>query len=183
MKHYWFILYLLFIPSTLMVAQQASIVKDLNTHKQGQGDITIYQDESIEGLIGSKMAGTSSTNNNTNVEVKPEDTTPGSVSGSTSTVKPLHYKEVKGYKIQVFSGNEQRRSKSEAYAKKEQIQSSYPDQEVNVTFKSPVWRVRVGNYRTYEEAFETMKEMKQAFPAFGKEMQIVEAVIKLPVYN
>lgn len=173
MKQYWFILYFLVLP-LFVFGQGASIVKDLNASKQGEGSITIYQDESIEGLIGSKFVA--------NVSRTPSSIDEGDADTNTAA-KPQGYREARGYKIQVFSGNEQRRSKAEAYAKKDQIQNLYPELEINVTFRSPVWRVRVGNYRSYEEAFEAMKDMKEAFPAFGKEMQIVEAVVKLPVYN
>lgn len=176
MKHYWFVL-ILIVLSVSVQAQKSSIVKEINSDKPGEGSITIYQDESIEGLIGSRIIASTSNEGGNVIEFGSTDT------NSNSIIKPLHYKESKGYKIQVFSGNEQRKSKNEAYAKKDLISSSYPELEVNVTFKSPVWRVRVGNYRTYEEAFESLKDLKQSFPTFGKEMQIVEAVIKLPVYQ
>ncbi|MFR9165806.1 MAG: SPOR domain-containing protein [Dysgonomonas sp.] len=152
---------------------QGSIITDLNQPKAGQGSITIYQDETIEGLIGLKSAAEGTT-----TPVQNDQNT-----GETPVKhEPTNYIQTKGYKIQVFSGNDQRRSKNEAYSKKEMIQSSFPDMEVAITFRSPVWRVRVGNFKTYEQAFQAMKELKDAFPTFGKEMQIVEAVIKLPVY-
>lgn len=162
----------------LLLAQKASIVKDLNTPKSGQGHITIYQDEQIEGLIGARFTGSLAVNEGN--ESRPNNVV---ISDLDTGAKALHYKEARGYKIQVFSGNEQRQSKSEAYGRKGQIQTVYPDLDVVVTFKSPVWRVRVGNYRTYEEAFEAMKELKDAFPTFGKEMQVMDAVIKIPIYN
>jgi len=176
MKHFLFTFFFLGF-SLLLQAQTPSIINEINSVKPGEGNVTIYQDESIQGLIGARIVPSSSGLNSNTSDVHPSNTS------TDSPVKPLHYKESKGYKIQVFSGNEQRKSKDEAYAKRSLIVSSYPDLEVIVTYKSPVWRVRAGNYRTYEEAYEALKDLKQAFPGFGKEMQIVEAIIKLPVYQ
>ena len=180
MKRYWFVLFFALIFTGLTQAQNSSIIKDLNSPKQGQGSITVYQDESIDGLIGAKITSTppasqGGSNNDSNSSA-------GESNPTNTGAKPTQYIQSKGYKIQVFSGNDQKKSKNEAYSKKSLIEGNFPDMEVAITFNSPVWRVRAGNFKTYEQAFQALKDLKNAFPSFGREMQIVESVIKLPVY-
>ena len=173
MKQYWLILLSCLCFSGVYAQQKANIVADLNSTKVGQGSVRVYEDESIEGLIGNRiLTSIPSTVSNSN----------GTSISSPSSTKATAFREIAGYKIQVFSGNDQRRSRREGEYRRSQIESAYPDMETNLTFNPPVWRLRVGNFRTYEEAFQTMTEMKSKFPAFGKEMQIVKARIKVPIY-
>jgi len=88
---------------------------------------------------------------------------------------------MRGYKIQVFSGNDQRTSKNEALRKQNQINKAFPELEAVVLFDSPFWRLRVGNFATREEAEEVMEELKKTFPSFGKEMYIVVDEVKIPI--
>lgn len=183
MKHNWLALLFSFVFVGSIFAQNtASIITELNSTKTGQGNILIHEDESIEGLIGTKSESIN-TNSSTTTTGTVKDSDRNDVSSeSNPNLKPRNYIQAKGYKIQVFAGNNQRISKNEAYSRKNQIERAFPSEEVIVTFNSPVWRVRVGNFRTYEQAFETLKEMRKTFPGFGKEMEIKEAVVRLPVY-
>ncbi|MDR1810374.1 MAG: SPOR domain-containing protein [Prevotella sp.] len=180
MKRNLFFLLFLFSVSGSLFAQKgtATIVTDLNTAKAGEGNVKVYEDEAILGLIGSKQAERDEQPAlNTPTGHAPDATTPVHANNAGATT----YKEVAGYKIQVFSGNDQRNSKNEASARKDMVKGLYPDMEVNVYFNSPVWRVRAGNFASYEQAFQAMKDMKKAFPTFGKELQIVRAMVRLPM--
>ncbi|HRU13054.1 MAG TPA: SPOR domain-containing protein [Dysgonamonadaceae bacterium] len=53
--------------------------------------------------------------------------------------------------------------------------------ETVVLFDSPFWRLRVGNFKTREEAEQVLDELRTAFPSFGKEMYIVTDEVKIPV--
>ena len=88
---------------------------------------------------------------------------------------------MRGFKIQAFSGNNQRTSKNEANTKQRLIDEAFPEYETVVTFESPFWRLRVGNFRTRDEATHVLNEMKKTFPSFGKEMYIVIDEVKIPV--
>ena len=159
---------------------QGTIVDDLNSTKPGQGLVRIYEDEAISGLIGKRPS-------SVGLSTTQEATTP--VKPSSSGITPEHLPsaqlnpsatiQISGYKIQVFSGNDQRNSKREAESRRNQVKNVFPEMEVDISFNPPVWRVRAGNYRTYEEAFQSLQEMKKTFPDFGKEMQIVRARVLL----
>lgn len=86
----------------------------------------------------------------------------------------------RGYRIQIFSGNNQRESKTEAYAKEKEINTLFTNLDTYVTFQSPFWKLRVGNFRTSEEAHAMLRELKKSFPRW-KEMFIVPDVIKFPI--
>lgn len=184
MKQFCFILLSVLLVHINVYAQGNSVIDDLNSTKPGQGSVRVYEDESISGLIGSRISTQGMeaqnefdniSNSSPNISDPVTEITPSKSNLSTT------YIQTKGYRIQVFSGNDQRNSKKEAQNKKSMIEGAFPEVEVVVSFNSPVWRVRAGNFRTYEQAFETLNQMKKMFPSFGKEMQIVEATIKLPV--
>lgn len=140
-----------------------SIINDLNTSKSGQGKVRVLQDESIDGLLGNYFVidSTSVTNRFTDNS---------------------SYVRTKGYKIQVFSGNNQAKSKIEAQEKYTAVKEAFPEYEAVITYNEPFWRVRVGNFITRDGADIVLKELRKKFPSFGKEMTIVEDMIKRPSF-
>ena len=140
--------------------QNKSIIEELNTHRPAQGNVKVYQDEAIEGILA-----------------KPNLT---DLTVHTSEDGLTQYVEMSGYKIQVFSGNDQRRSKDEAYSKQKLINDRFDELETVVYFRSPRWILRAGNFRTRSEADAVMKQMIRQFPDFGKEMYIVSDTVKIP---
>ena len=83
---------------------------------------------------------------------------------------------VSGYRIQVYSDNMQRRAKEMAQERAKMIQDSDSTLATYVTFNSPFWRVRVGNYSSYEEAAIKLRELKKQFPSIS-DMRIVKDII------
>src|SRR5690554_499453 len=151
--------------TTTLFAQQTSprnqILQELNSDQPGKGSVRVYEDERISGVLGRPMAPT-----------RPVYT---SADGSTQ------YYKMRGFKIQAFSGNNQRTSRDEANRKQSLISNQYPQHETVVLFESPFWRLRVGNFQTRAEAEEVMQELRNSFPSFGKEMYIVVDEVKVPV--
>lgn len=158
---------LLLLLTTALYGQQAhsnnKILQELNTDKPGKGRVRVYEDENISGIVGRSMA-----------PPRQIYTTPD---GS------MQYYKMRGYKIQVFSGNNQRTSREEATRKKQLIEHAFPEHEAVVLFDSPFWRLRVGNFEKREEAEEVMKEIQRAFPSFGREMYVVVDEVKIPVHR
>ncbi len=160
------ILLTLFCQVLSVAAQQSatsaskSILEELNMPRRGQGSVIVYEDESIKGILAKP--------NSANLPVYTSE------DGTTQYVK------MRGFKIQVFSGNNQRKSKDEAYSKQRLINDRFEDIETVVYFKSPRWILRAGNFRTREEADVMLKEIAKQFPSFGKEMYIVSDIVKIP---
>lgn len=131
-----------------------TIIDDINTRKVGQGSVRVMQDETIDLEVGQY---------NINVD--------------TAGVIRLSNERMNGFKIQVYSGQ----SRSEAESKQAAIRAEFRRHLAEVTYNSPSWRLRVGNFLTRAEAEVVLAEMKTAFPSFGKEMYIVNDVIRRPL--
>ena len=85
-----------------------------------------------------------------------------------------------GYRIQVFSDNNQRTAKSQAQLREQNILARFPDFKVYLIYKSPSWRVRVGDFKSRGEAEQVMQEIKEAFPSYAGEVMVVVDRINLP---
>lgn len=78
-----------------------------------------------------------------------------------------------GYRVQVFSSNNFKTAKTDAYNIEKQLKSVFPEQQVYVTYASPFWKVRVGNFRTADEAQKLRSEIINLFPALRKDTYAV----------
>lgn len=78
-----------------------------------------------------------------------------------------------GYRIQVFSDNNARTAKAEARNRARNISAKFPEYATYVVFSSPYWRLRVGNFRTKDEADNAAHALKEAFPSYGREIRVV----------
>ena len=87
--------------------------------------------------------------------------------------------EIPGWRVQVFSSNVQQTARAEAFRIKALVEARFPDLGVYESFSAPFWRVRVGDFRTREEAEEKRAELRRAFPAIQGEMVSVRDVIIL----
>lgn len=68
--------------------------------------------------------------------------------------------KVTGYRVQVYAGGNTREDKQRAQQAGTAVKMKYPDQPVYVHFYSPRWLCRVGNFRTYQEAQQFLKQVK-----------------------
>lgn len=136
-----------------------TIFDALQEKERGKGDVVVNQSNAIRNLVGSRKYGP-------NVETSGEEA----------------FLKLQGFRAQVFSGNNQRQSKDEAFRKEEEVKELFPDIPTYVTYNAPFWRLRVGDFRTHEEAYHLMRDLKSAFPDYGKEMYIVSEEIRIPLY-
>lgn len=78
-----------------------------------------------------------------------------------------------GYRVQVFDDNNVRTAKSQAQERKHMIESRFPEFTAYVSFNSPYWRVKVGDFRTRSEAEAAMGAIRSAFPSIGSQLRVV----------
>lgn len=135
---------------------KSSIVEKINHSTPGKGKVKVIQEASITERLGK----------------------PGKSVDLESVDK---YIEVNGFRIQVFAGNNQRVAKNEAYTKETDIKSIFPELSTYVGFTAPFWRLRVGDFQTFQEAQRTMTKLRSKFPAFGREMSIVKEKVRIKV--
>ena len=160
---------------------QSTFTERLQKSNTGEGKISVTQDKSIDALVNGASAVTKQPEN-----IKPEQkekvTTPKDKADDKEKEKvapkdnepvvvvpdtvDMHKKVMKGYKVngyrvQVFAGGNSRNDRVKAERAGENIKSAFPDEPIYVHFYSPRWICRMGNYRTYEEAHEVLRRVKQ----------------------
>ena len=133
---------------------QTTIVDELQKQRAGQGTVTVHQDARISALLGS-------------VYVKAENETEPKVL------------KARGYRVQVYAGNNSRIARQEANDVAEQVKAEFPELPIYAFFQPPRWLCRVGDYRSIEEADAAMRRLK----ATGKfkEVSIVREQINIPL--
>lgn len=87
-------------------------------------------------------------------------------------VRPVNGR-MAGYRVQVFSDNNARTAKNEARSKQRVISSRFPKYQTYVMYTSPYWRLKVGDFRTQQEANAAADELRRAFPSYSKEIRVV----------
>lgn len=80
---------------------------------------------------------------------------------------------VHGYRVQVFSSNAQRTAREEAFNMEQVLLEAFPDMKVYVSYSSPFWKVRIGDFHTQPEARKFSEELLTKFPALRKETYTV----------
>ena len=160
---------------------QSTFTERLQKSNTGEGKISVTQDKSIDALVNGASAVTKQPEN-----IKPEQkekvTPPKDKADDKEKEKvapkdneavvvvpdtvDMHKKVMKGYKVngyrvQVFAGGNSRNDRLKAERTGENIKSAFPDEPIYVHFYSPRWICRMGNYRTYEEAHEVLRRVKQ----------------------
>ena len=157
MKQFLFLLFLS-LPFTFVSAQNASADIPLVRTKSIFDHLYVNQSQSVRDLVGLSMQ------------------------GENVVMEDNHmYLKIQGFRTQVFSGNNQRTSKGEAFKKEKEVKKNFPDLPTYVSYNAPFWKLRVGDFRSHEEAYNTMRQLKKVFPSFGKEMYIVKEKIRIPL--
>lgn len=154
MKRFSAISVLLIISTCIIFAQsndsKKNIFKTLSrTDSLSGASVKIHQDERIDRAVSEK----------------------GSGAKVTATAN--------GYRVQVFSSNVQRTAKNEAFKIERELRESFPELGVYVNYTSPFWKVRVGDFKTLQEAQELRHEIVKLFPALKSETYTVKDKINL----
>jgi hypothetical protein len=121
------------------------ILETLEKKTGGEGNVTIHQDPRMTILLDKKVE---STENKKNIYVS-------------------------GYRIQVYLGNNHKKSKDEAFEREKGVKDKFPDLNTYVTYTSPFWRLRVGDFRNHADALVVAKQLRSAFPEISKEISVV----------
>lgn len=78
-----------------------------------------------------------------------------------------------GYRVLVFDDNNPRTAHTQASTRQGQVQTAFPQWRAYVSFNSPYWQVRVGDFLTRVEAEAAMGEIREAFPWATPYLRIV----------
>lgn len=86
--------------------------------------------------------------------------------------------EMDGYRVQVYSSNQQQYAKAEALDLEAKLQDRV-SHTIYVQYISPFWKVRIGDFRSYEEAKEYKRIFVQQYPNMVGDTYIVRDKIKV----
>ena len=75
---------------------------------------------------------------------------------------PRKRMRVNGFRVQVYYGGNNHKSKLQAQRMAERAKIWFEDHTVYTSFVSPHWICRVGDFKTREEAMELLKEMRES---------------------
>ena len=90
-----------------------------------------------------------------------EETTTATPDTIDTRKKIMKGYKVNGFRVQVFAGGNSRNDRLKAERIGNEIKTLFPAEPIYVHFYSPRWICRMGNYRTYEEASEVLRSVKQ----------------------
>jgi hypothetical protein len=154
-----YILTLCLLAFALAGSAQQNIVQSLQTkHRTSDGTVNIHQDAKITELIGNIHS------------------THSSAQTGGEERKNL---KARGYRVQVYAGNNSRVARNEASAMAARVRGEFPDLPVYTYFQPPRWLCRVGDFRSIEEADATMRRLKAT--GVFKEVSIVREQINIPL--
>ena len=85
---------------------------------------------------------------------------------------------IDGFRVQIFSSNVQQQGKAEALALEKALAPKI-DQPVYVSYISPSWKVRIGDFRTFEEAQEYKNELVKRFPKLQASSYVIGDQIRV----
>ena len=162
---------------------QSTFTERLQKSYAGEGKVSVTQDKSIDMLVNGSTAIKQPEKTKPEQKVAPKEKAepkdkaeakdkvmPKENEAQATVVTPdtidMHKKVMKGvkingYRVQVFAGGNSRNDRLKAERTGESMKNLFPNEPVYVHFYTPRWICRIGNYRTYEEAHEVLKKVKQ----------------------
>lgn len=150
---YLFFSVVAFLVSAAGAYAQSNIIESLQTRRAGEGIVTVHQDAQISGMIGKRYV--------------------------LSPSEQPNVLRTRGFRVQVYAGNNSRQARSQAYDVAAKVKEEFPDMPVYTYFQPPRWLCRVGDYKTMEEAHSAMRMLKAT--GVFKEVSIVREQINIPI--
>lgn len=134
-------------------SQNKTMIDSITAQTPGKGKVTIHQEAGIANLIGK-------------------------INTSGATIKPTLVNK-RGFRIQVFSGSQKQTAKDEVYSRERKIRNRFPEYGTYVTFNSPFWKLRVGDFADRYDAEEAMNAIKRGCPEYSNDLYIVPDNVKV----
>lgn len=79
---------------------------------------------------------------------------------ANASIKKANARTAKGYRLLVINTNK----RDEAMAAKTKVYTSFPELKAYLVYQSPYFKLKVGNFRTREEAQQYQKSLGYYFP-------------------
>lgn len=128
----------------LFVAQPLWAQTPVSIEDDMRENVTIHQDSAITRLIQDKILGAS-----------------------------REQVQVSGYRVQIYSSNRQQTAKAEAFDLEKRLQQAELQVPIYVLYNPPFWKVRLGDFRTQEEAKLMKEEVIRRMPELQGDTYVV----------
>lgn len=128
----------------LFVAQPLWAQTPVSIEDDMRENVTIHQDSAITRLIQDKIMGAS-----------------------------REQVQVSGYRVQIYSSNRQQTAKAEAFDLEKRLQQAELQVPIYVLYNPPFWKVRLGDFRTQEEAKLMKEEVIRRMPELQGDTYVV----------
>lgn len=135
---------------------QTTFTQHLTRHVAGEGQVTLHHDAEIEALVNGRSHATAHRGH----VASHDSIAPDAETAATALEHGRRTKAI-GYRIQVYAGGNNRSAKQEAQRMGSLVRSMFTDVPVYTNFISPRWVCRVGDFKTYEEANDLLKQMQE----------------------
>lgn len=91
---------------------------------------------------------------------------------------PVKKAEVKkptnvGYRVQVFSDSNANTAKNEVRNRQRNVASRFPQYPTYVSFSSPYWRLKIGDFADQDAANNAANALRRAFPSYARDVRVV----------
>lgn len=182
---------------SLSAFSQSGYVERLKKKTGSEGAIVFHQDDRISRLLETDSAFTkirenlesdklkvASKNKNKGLNDlslgKQIPDTLGADSNDGNPSAPVHTRryKVEGFRIQIYAGNNSRKSRIEATSAGQKIKDYFPELPVYTHFYPPRWICRVGDFRTSGEA-ETYLSQIRNLKVFSS-VTLIKTTIQVP---
>ena len=156
---------------TSSTAFAQSILKQLrDTTVAGQGKVTIEQDARLDSIVNGQVIVPSVVETKVKVERPISQTMQKTTKSKVSEVLPIgqrltgatYREKVKGYRIQVYFGGNQRTDQTNAQKMGNKVMARFPELKAYTSFESPHWRCRVGDFTSREDAGPYISRLRSA---------------------
>lgn len=99
----------------------------------------------------------------------------------TDKINDVHREVVtiQGYRVQVFSSNRYQTAKAEAFEMEKRVQQSGLDVTTYVLYNPPFWKVRLGDFKTQEEALMLKDEVVSRLPDLQGDTYVVRDQVEV----
>jgi len=153
-----------------------------NANKEGNGEAANAEQPAANKATTAPRSNNSTVNaanqeNKKSVDPKkPESLNQDFSTGSNSTnLQSQQEVEMRsyGYRILVYHTNKSKNAKANAQKRARDITVKFPQYQFYFNYKAPTWRLRVGDFVDEESAHRALKQLRQAFPMYSKEMTII----------
>ena len=111
-------------------------------------------------------------------EKKKEDLTPKKPKRTHTSQQTIENRGV-GFRIQAYTDNNSKTGKASTQKRARDIAMKFPQYRSYISYKAPSWRLRIGDFKTQQEAKAALNRIKSVYPNFAREMVIVRDRINI----